>query len=613
MAGFKHGAYTSEVPTALLPSVTVDSNVVFAVGTAAVDKLAEGTTKYINKPRMYYSYDEFVTEMGWDSDNFGKYTLQELIHSHFALYRGAPVVAVNVFDPKKHKTSVGTENVTFIGSEADLAHGSVMNLRLTSQAQQVTSNEEASEEIVLVNGVGHLTHTNVSGLTATCEVDGESVSLEESTDFVLDAATGTITRVAEGQIPSATETLSVTYQYQAVTSSSQTYVEGVDYEVNVNTGALVLVEGGSISANATVTASYDYADVSKVSYADIIGGINADGESLGLELIDAVFPMYRKVPGSILCPQFSEVPAVAVVMAAKSHDINGLFQAIAIADIPSDGTNGGITKYTEVPAVAVVMAAKSHDINGLFQAIAIADIPSDGTNGGITKYTEVPAYKQNNNLVDEHLIVCWPKVKLGDNVYGLATHLTGLMSQTDHNHQDIPYASASNKGLNITSIGLVDTDGSWKELGLGMEKVNYLNGEGIYSALNWTGGLRSWGGRMSSYPGNTDPKDCQEPIRRMFNWYRNTFILTYFQKVDEPMTRRFIQTILRSENIKLEGYTSREIILGGRITFVENENAVTDLIDGIVRFHLYITPPPAAREIDCSFEFDTDYLSVLFS
>lgn len=572
MAGFKHGVYTSEVPTALLPSVTVDSNVVFAVGTAAVDKLAEGTTKYINKPRMYYSYDEFVTEMGWDSDNFGKYTLQELIHSHFALYRGAPVVAVNVFDPKKHKTSVGTENVTFIGSEADLAHGSVMNLRLTSQAQQVTSNEEASEEIVLVNGVGHLTHTNVSGLTATCEVDGESVSLEESTDFVLDAATGTITRVAEGQIPSATETLSVTYQYQAVTSSSQTYVEGVDYEVNVNTGALVLVEGGSISANATVTASYDYADVSKVSYADIIGGINADGESLGLELIDAVFPMYRKVPGSILCPQFSEVPAVAVVMAAKSHDINGLFQAIAIADIPSDGTNGGITKYTEVPA-----------------------------------------YKQNNNLVDEHLIVCWPKVKLGDNVYGLATHLTGLMSQTDHNHQDIPYASASNKGLNITSIGLVDTDGSWKELGLGMEKVNYLNGEGIYSALNWTGGLRSWGGRMSSYPGNTDPKDCQEPIRRMFNWYRNTFILTYFQKVDEPMTRRFIQTILRSENIKLEGYTSREIILGGRITFVENENAVTDLIDGIVRFHLYITPPPAAREIDCSFEFDTDYLSVLFS
>ena len=79
------------------------------------------------------------------------------------------------------------------------------------------------------------------------------------------------------------------------------------------------------------------------------------------------------------------------------------------------------------------------------------------------------------------------------------------------------------------------------------------------------------------------------------------------------MTRRFIQTILKSEQIKLDGYTSREIILGGSISFDGSENPTTDLIDGVCRFHLRITPPPAARDIEGIFEFDTDNLSALFS
>ena len=36
---FRHGVYTSELPTSILPARSVDSNVVFAVGTAAVDRL----------------------------------------------------------------------------------------------------------------------------------------------------------------------------------------------------------------------------------------------------------------------------------------------------------------------------------------------------------------------------------------------------------------------------------------------------------------------------------------------------------------------------------------------------------------------------------------------
>ena len=483
---FRHGVYTSELPTSILPARSVDSNVVFAVGTAAVDRLETGKPRYVNRLRMYYSYDEFVSEMGWDEENFNKYSLQELAYSHFALYRGAPLVVCNVFDPAVHKTSVSSEAVSFDAKgAASLKHGSVSKL--------VLKNAE----------------------------------------------------------------------------SSTTYVEGTDYTLDPISGELSRIEGGSLPAEANVTAGYDYADVSLVDSTDVIGGINeSTGESEGLELIDSVFPQFRLVPGSILAPRFSEDPAVAVVMAAKADGINGLFKAVALADIPTEGEHG------------------------------------------VKKYTDVPAYKQNNNLSDELLIVCWPKVKLGDRVFGLATHLTGLISQTDADREGVPYASPSNKRLEITSIGYPDEkeEGGWKELFLGLDKCNYLNGEGIYTAVNWDGGMKSWGGRMSAYPSNTDPKDCQDAIRRFFNWYQSTFILTYFQKVDKPGNTRLIQSIVDSQNIIGNGYVARDYCAGYRTEFKSDENPITNLLDGHLTVHTYLAPYIPAEYIENIREYDTEAL-----
>ena len=136
---FRHGVYTSELPTSILPARSVDSNVVFAVGTAAVDRLEAGKPRYVNRLRMYYSYDEFVSEMGWDEENFNKYSLQELAYSHFALYRGAPLVVCNVFDPAVHKTSVSSEAVSFDAKgAASLKHGSVSRLVLKNAESSTT-------------------------------------------------------------------------------------------------------------------------------------------------------------------------------------------------------------------------------------------------------------------------------------------------------------------------------------------------------------------------------------------------------------------------------------------------------------------------------------------
>ena len=417
-SGYQHGVYSGEVPTALLPARYVDTNAVFAVGTAPVHTLGEGKTPYVNTPRLYNSYDAFVAEMGW-SEDWQSFTLCEVAESHFAKYGASPLVCVNVFDPEKH----------------------------------------LSEE--------------------------------------------------------------------------------------------------------------NEPDPSQVSAADIIGGIDAKtGKKTGLELIAEMFPRFRIVPGSILAPRFSEDSAVAVSMSAKATGINGLFRALALADVPTD----------KAPY-----------------------------------YTGVPEYKERNNLTSENLVVCWPRIALGERIYHISTQLTGRMSLTDSDNGNSPHVSPSNKQAFMDRAVVVGADGAVvEEVWLGLDENNYLNGQGIVTVSNFDGGWKFWGNRTGCYPSNTDPKDAFIPIRRFMNWYQNTFILTYFSQVDGPITKRFIERILKSEQIRLDGFTSRGIINGGRISYQSDENPLTDVMDGLLRFHLWLSPPPPARSIEGIVEFDPTYLEALF-
>ena len=79
------------------------------------------------------------------------------------------------------------------------------------------------------------------------------------------------------------------------------------------------------------------------------------------------------------------------------------------------------------------------------------------------------------------------------------------------------------------------------------------------------------------------------------------------------MTPRLIRTIVNSYNVRLNGLQAREMLIGGRIEFLSSENAMTDLLSGILRFHIYFTPPIPAEQIVGIFEFDPDYLETLFS
>lgn len=338
-----------------------------------------------------------------------------------------------------------------------------------------------------------------------------------------------------------------------------TYVEGEDYTLSFNGDGDLLVtrvSTGTIPSNATeLQVGYDVLKPSGVDQIDI---------SAGLAKIDEVFPRYGVVPALVLAPGWSQVAEVAVEMAAKAGNINGNFKAFALTDVPTDT---------------------------------------------VTAYTDVASWKSANGYTSERQAVLWPKVKLDDKQYHLSTQLAGAIGVTDAANGNIPYVSPSNKALKAN--GAVLEDGT--EVYLGPDQAGHLNDQGIVTALNFVGGWRSWGNRTGAYPSITDVKDVFIPIRRMFDWMSNTIILTYWQNVDSPMNKRLIETVTDSINIWINGLVSSGVLLGGRVEFNASENPDTQLIDGKIKFHLYVTPPAPAEEINFILEYDASYLQGLFA
>ena len=356
-----------------------------------------------------------------------------------------------------------------------------------------------------------------------------------------------------------------------LTAAGQPLIKDTDYTAAFDDDGYVVIAsitGGAIlETQTTLNITYSKLDPTLVESVDIIGGVDATtGAYIGLELVNKVFPLFRLVPGQILAPGWSHDSAVAAIMKAKASAINGLFKAMAITD-------------------------------------------ADDTEAGADLYTEVPAWKNTNNYTDPLQVVCWPRVKLGDETYHLSTQVAGLICKTDGQNDDLPYVSPSNK--NLQADGAVIASGA--EVSLGPDQAAYLNGEGIVTALNWIGGWKLWGNRTGAYPGVTDVKDSFIPVRRMFNWIGNTIILTFWQKVDDPTNKRLIDTIVDSLNIWLNGLAARGALLGARVEFQQDENPSTDLINGIVRFHIYATPPTPAEDMEFVLEFDVNYLSALFA
>lgn len=337
---------------------------------------------------------------------------------------------------------------------------------------------------------------------------------------------------------------------------------GTDYEITYDDegyGTLTLISTSTYYNATTLTIGGSKLNPAGVTASDVIGGYNAStGAYTGLGCVDQIYPKFNMTPGLLLAPGYSHDATVAAALVAATENINGSFKAMTIIDLNS-------TTYKT--------------------------------------YSSISDAKTAIGVTSPNAVLVWPKVVVGSLTFFMSAMMGALIAYTDANNDDVPYMSPSNKDFRIT--GLVD--GAGAEVTIDQQQANMVNSFGVVTAIN-VKGWKSWGNNTAVYPSSTDPKDRWIACRRFFSWWGNSFILTYFQKVDNPANFRLIQSIVDSENIRGNSYVAQGKVAAAYITFNEDENPITDILNGEIKFHMYLAPYVPAEYIENTLEFDTNAL-----
>lgn len=334
-------------------------------------------------------------------------------------------------------------------------------------------------------------------------------------------------------------------------------VEDVDFEAYYTSKSLCieLLEESAAYSAASLTVAYDTADPSLITAEDV---------EMAVEAVEMCYSVIGIVPDLLCAPGWSKNPTVAAVMAAKAPSINGLFRAKAVVDLDA---------------------------------------------AAVTEYSEVLQYKNNNGYTSEDMVVCWPMVKSGDYTFDLSVIACGLMAKVDMNNANCPYESPSNKSISITGA----VNGKGEEITISIAQADVLTvTDGIVTVLN-NGGWTLWGNYLGCYPKTSDVAKMFICTNRTQDWICNTFIKTYWQYLDKPLTPPLRDAIINSFNSWLNGLTAEGKLYGGELEYIDETNPVTQLMGGVIRLDTKTASPIPTQRIDMHVTYSVDMLEAAFS
>lgn len=330
-----------------------------------------------------------------------------------------------------------------------------------------------------------------------------------------------------------------------------TYQLETDYSLGfTETGALTVsaLPDGAITPNESLQIGYSYLDPDKVTEDDVVAGVKR---------IRDIQPLYDIVPEQITCPGWGYIDSqVYEEMLKQTRWLNRCFSSFVWADIDTESA----TDYE-----------------------AAVEQKKNNTTIGISSSTIWPSEK---GLLGENSANLWPCLTIGSEVYYYSAVAPSLMSYTDKANGDVPFVSPSNKKIQSPTDRNMKVTGACLKDGTPVivhpEDADILNRNGICTVLRMQG-WKFWGNRTAAYPLTKDVKDVFIATRRMFNWWGNSFILNYFEKVDDPMNRRLIESVIDSENIRANGFKGQQQIAGASIS-IDPDMTTEDILDGIIGF-----------------------------
>lgn len=344
-------------------------------------------------------------------------------------------------------------------------------------------------------------------------------------------------------------------------AGTKTYVADTDYIASFDSSGHVVIaiaKDGQAAKAAKIKATFVKLDPSMVTEADIIGAYDvATHKRTGMELIGSVCSKLNLIPGLLLAPGWSHKTAVALALNAKAQLIYSLYGANAVIDLDS--------------------SAKGAD-----------------------SYEKVKETKEAAALTESSEWIVWPKIKVGDLAYYYSAQMGARLQSLAAANDGVPSQTPSNKAAMISAI----VNEAGEEIEMDMDAANdYCNANGVITAINMNG-WKCWGSNTAAYPSTTDPVKRWLNVVNIFTYIENAFKTTFFQKVDDLTNYRLIEDVVATENLSLNGLQGSDDIAGGVIEFNHDENPITEILGGHIKFHERIGGYTPAEDIENVFEFD---------
>lgn len=161
MANYKHGVYTSETGTSLIPTARVESAVPFVVGIAPSNLVDDVK---VNEPVLINSYAEAVKYFGFEGaisfnekgDKHFRYDLSEFAYANFNFYGIVPCFFVNVLDPAKHKKNIETAQLEVVDGVATMTETGAIKSTIKISSVESIPYEEGKDYELSFSDEGYL-------------------------------------------------------------------------------------------------------------------------------------------------------------------------------------------------------------------------------------------------------------------------------------------------------------------------------------------------------------------------------------------------------------------------------------------------------------------------
>ncbi|MFP1724064.1 phage tail sheath subtilisin-like domain-containing protein [Lonsdalea quercina] len=346
---------------------------------------------------------------------------------------------------------------------------------------------------------------------------------------------------------------------------AQPYVEGQDYTLDAQTGKITRV-GTNIDSGSTVIASYDFADPTKVTAADIIGSVNEAGNRTGMKLLNDTYNAFGFFAKILIAPVYCTQTSIVT-------------ELVSLAD------KLGAVAYVDAP------------IGTTFQQA----ISGRGPTGTI-----------NFNTSSDRVKLCYPHVKVYDantnseRLEPLSQRAAGLRAKVD-NEKGYWWSSSNQEISGITGVerqlsAMIDDPNC---------EVNLLNEQGITTVFNSYGsGLRLWGNRQAAWPSVTHMRNF-ENVRRTADVINESIRYFSTQFIDQPISQALIDALTESVNAYGRTLIGNGALLGFKCWYDAARNEETELAAGHVLLSYKFTPPPPLERLSYESEITSEYLVTL--